>query len=234
MSAPGRSSSRDEARAHGGTSERLRLVMLGAPGAGKGTQADHFARARGVPRVSTGDMLRDAVLGDTAIGRTARAVMDGGRLVDDETMIGIVRDRLAQPDARVGFVLDGFPRTVVQAEALDRLVDSEAPLVVVNIEVPEDTLVRRLGARRICGRCGTTARPADVQCARCGGVLVQRRDDDLEVVRERLRVYARATQPIVDFYRGRATFRSVDGDQAPDAVATDIASVVASVVGGRR
>jgi len=234
VSAPGRSSSRDEARAHAGTSERLRLVMLGAPGAGKGTQADHVARVRGVPRVSTGDMLRDAVLGDTAIGRTARAVMDAGRLVDDETMIGIVRDRLAQPDARVGFVLDGFPRTVVQAEALDRLVDREAPLVVVNIEVPEDTLVRRLSARRICGRCGTTARPADVQCAKCGGVLVQRRDDDLEVVRERLRVYARATQPIVDFYRGRPTFRSVDGDQAPDAVATDIASAVASVVGGRR
>lgn len=212
----------------------LRLVMLGAPGAGKGTQADHFARVRGVPRVSTGDMLRDAVLGDTVIGRTARTIMDVGRLVDDETMVGIVRDRLAQPDARVGFVLDGFPRTVVQAEALDQLVDIGAPLVVVNIEVPEDTLVKRLAARRICGRCGTTARPTERQCAKCGGTLVQRRDDDLEVVRERLRVYARATQPIVDFYHDRETFRSVDGDQLPDAVAADIAAAVASVVGGRR
>ncbi len=211
----------------------LRLVMLGAPGAGKGTQADRFARTRRVPRVSTGDMLRDAVLGDTAIGRTAKAVMDAGRLVDDEIMIGIVRDRLGQSDARAGFVLDGFPRTVVQAEALDHLVDGEPPLVVVDIEVPEDTLVRRLGARRICSVCGTTARPDVARCARCGGALIQRRDDDLEVVRERLRVYARATQPIVEFYRRRPTFRSVDGDQLQDAVAADIAAAVASVAGGR-
>ena len=211
----------------------IRLVMLGAPGAGKGTQADRFGRVRGVPRVSTGDILRDAVLSGSALGQAARAIMDAGRLVDDETMIGIVRDRLAQADARDGFVLDGFPRTVAQAEALDELVAQQPPLVVVNIEVPEDTLVRRLTARRICGRCGTTARPGDVQCPRCGGALVQRRDDDPEVVRERLRVYARTTQPIVDFYRDRATFRSVDGDQSPDAVAADIAAAVASVVGGR-
>jgi adenylate kinase len=207
--------------------------MLGAPGAGKGTQADRFAQTRAVPRVSTGDILRDAVLSDSALGRAARAIMDAGSLVDDETMIGIVRDRLSQPDARTGFVLDGFPRTVVQADALDRLVDERPPLVVVNIEVPEDTLVRRLTARRICGRCGTTARPADAKCPRCGGPLVQRSDDDLDVVRERLRVYARTTQPIVDFYRHRATFRSVDGDQSPDAVAADISAAVASVVGGR-
>jgi adenylate kinase len=207
--------------------------MLGAPGAGKGTQADRFARVRGVPRVSTGDILRDAVLSGSALGQRARDVMDAGRLVDDETMIGIVRDRLAQPDALDGFVLDGFPRTVAQADALDALVDGHSPLVVVSIEVPEDTLVRRLTARRICGRCGTTARPADTACPRCGGPLVQRRDDDPEVVRERLRVYGRTTQPIVDFYRERPTFRSVDGDQSPDAVAADIAAAVASVVGGR-
>ncbi len=234
MSAPGRWSSRDDAQALGRQADRLRLVMLGAPGAGKGTQAERFARARRVPRVSTGDMLRDAVLGDTEIGRTARSVMDAGRLVDDETMIGIVRDRLAQADAHDGFVLDGFPRTVVQAEALDRLVDGAAPLIVVNIEVPEETLVRRLSERRICSRCGTTARSADAKCGKCGGSLVQRRDDNLEVVRERLRVYARATQPIVDFYEGRETFRSVDGDQTPEAVAADIAAALASVVGGRR
>jgi adenylate kinase len=207
--------------------------MLGAPGAGKGTQADRFAESHGVPRVSTGDILRDAVISGSPLGQAARAVMDAGRLVDDETMIGIVRDRLRQPDARRGFVLDGFPRTVVQAEALDQLVDEAQPLVVVNIEVPEDVLVRRLTARRICGRCGTTARPADAACARCGGALVQRRDDDPDVVRERLGVYGRATQPIVDFYRGRPTFRSVDGDQTPEAVAADVSAAVASVVGGR-
>jgi adenylate kinase len=207
--------------------------MLGAPGAGKGTQADRFAESHGVPRVSTGDILRDAVISGSPLGQAARAVMDAGRLVDDETMIGIVRDRLRQPDARRGFVLDGFPRTVVQAEALDQLVDEAQPLVVVSIEVPEDVLVRRLTARRICGRCGTTARPADAACARCGGALVQRRDDDPDVVRERLGVYGRATQPIVDFYRGRPTFRSVDGDQTPEAVAADVSAAVASVVGGR-
>jgi adenylate kinase len=207
--------------------------MLGAPGAGKGTLADRFAESHGVPRVSTGDILRDAVISGSPLGQAARAVMDAGRLVDDETMIGIVRDRLRQPDARRGFVLDGFPRTVVQAEALDQLVDEAQPLVVVNIEVPEDVLVRRLTARRICGRCGTTARPADAACARCGGALVQRRDDDPDVVRERLGVYGRATQPIVDFYRGRPTFRSVDGDQTPEAVAADVSAAVASVVGGR-
>src|SRR6185295_6496636 len=116
--------------------------MLGPPGAGKGTQADRFARERGVPRISTGDILRDAVQAENDLGRAARAVMDAGRLVGDEIMIGIVRERLVRRDASGGFVLDGFPRTVAQAEALDALIDGRAPLVVVDIEVPEDTLVK--------------------------------------------------------------------------------------------
>jgi adenylate kinase len=212
----------------------VRLVMLGPPGAGKGTQAERFARERHVPRISTGDILRAAVVSRTDIGRQAKAVMNAGRLVSDEVMIGIVRDRLAQPDVRSGFVLDGFPRTLVQAESLDDFVDARAPLVVVDIEVPEETLVRRLSTRLICSVCGTTAVPGAAVCAKCGGALTQRTDDDLDVIRERLQVYGRETRSIVEFYRRRPTFRSVDGDQPQDQVAADIAAAIASVEGVRQ
>jgi adenylate kinase len=206
--------------------------MLGAPGAGKGTQAERFARKRTVPKISTGDILREAVQEANELGRTVKAIMDSGQLVGDDVMIDIVRDRLARPDAGKGFVLDGFPRTVYQARALDKMMDGSTPIVVVNIEVPEEALVERLTMRRICGSCGWNAVPGMTSCARCGGALIQRRDDTVDIVRERLRVYARDTQPLVDFYRERPTFRSVDGDQTPDAVAADLAAAVASVVGG--
>jgi adenylate kinase len=208
--------------------------MLGAPGAGKGTQAERFARSRSVPRVSTGDILRDAVQAGSELGQAAKAVMDAGQLVGDGIMIGIVRERLSRDDARGGFVLDGFPRTVDQAQALDRLVAGGTPIVIVNIEVPEEALVRRLSGRRICGSCGWLATPGAAFCARCGGAFVMRPDDEEQVVRERLRVYRRDTQPLVEFYRERPTFRSVDGDQAPEAVADDIAAAIASVGGGWR
>jgi len=207
--------------------------MLGPPGAGKGTQAERFARSRGVPRVSTGDILREAVATGSEFGKAAKLVMDAGRLVGDELVIGIVRERLAQPDAANGFILDGFPRTVAQAEALDAMLDQRMPLIVVDIEVPEETLIKRLGVRRICSSCGTTAPPTDARCGKCGGTLVPRRDDDVNVVRERLQVYARDTQPIVEYYSRRSTFRSVDGDQTQDSVAADISAAVASVSGGR-
>jgi adenylate kinase len=207
--------------------------MLGPPGAGKGTQAERFARERRVPRVSTGDILREAVQAGTEMGRAAKALMDAGALVGDDVMIGIVRERLSRPDAADGFVLDGFPRTAEQARALDELLDDSTPLVVVDIEVPEEQLVERLAARRICGSCGWVATPTATNCAKCSGALVQRIDDDVDVVRERLRVYGRDTHPIVEFYRRRPTFRSVDGDQAPDAVAADLAAAVAAALGGR-
>jgi adenylate kinase len=146
-------------------------------------------------------------------------------------MISIIRERLRRPDAERGFVLDGFPRTVVQAEALDRMAERGPSLVVVDIEVPEERLVERLGARRICRNCGWTAAPGLKACEKCGGELIQRRDDTADVVRERLQVYLRETQPLVEFYSMRRTFRSVDGDQSPDAVAADVAAAVASVVG---
>ena len=209
----------------------VRLVMLGAPGAGKGTQAERFGRSRGVPKISTGDILRDAVQAGTDLGRATKAIMDSGQLVGDDVMIDIVRERMSRGDVEKGFVLDGFPRTVFQARALDKMVDGSSPIVIVNVEVPEETLIERLTLRRICGSCGWNAVPGMTACARCGGALIQRRDDNVDIVRERLRVYARDTQPLVDFYAKRATFRSVDGDQTPDAVAADLAAAVASVVG---
>ena len=212
----------------------VRLVMLGAPGAGKGTQAEMFAKAKGALRISTGDILRDAVQAGTELGRVTKAVMDSGQLVGDDIMIGIARERLSRPDTRVGYVLDGFPRTVAQAAALDEMFDHTVPLVVVNIEVPEERLIERLTLRRICGSCGWNAVPGITQCSKCGGALVQRRDDNVEVVRERLRVYARQTEPLVEFYQRRPTFRVVDGDQTADAVAADLAAAVASASGAER
>ena len=207
--------------------------MMGPPGAGKGTQAERFARAHGVPKISTGDILRDAFKAGTPVAARAQAEMNRGELVDDATMIGIVRKRLQQEDARRGFVLDGFPRTVWQAEALDDLMAERrsGPLVVVDVMVPHDLLVRRLAARRICGACGGTAEPTGETCARCGGPLVQRADDIREVVDERLRVYERATKPLVEYYRDRSTFRMVDGARPPDLVAKDLEAVVADAAG---
>jgi adenylate kinase len=205
--------------------------MLGPPGAGKGTQAERLARARGLAKVSTGDMLREAVQAGSELGRAAKALMDAGRLVSDDVMIGIVKERLARPDALRGFVLDGFPRTVAQAQALDDMLDDDSPLIVIDIEVEQEILVQRLSARRICKVCGWTAPPGPLVCERCGGELVQRKDDGADVVRERLRVYENESRPLVDFYRHRSTFRSVDGDQVPEAVAADVSAAVASVLG---
>lgn len=208
----------------------LNLIMLGPPGAGKGTQAEGFAQSRGIPRISTGDILREAVHAGSQIGRQAKAIMERGELVSDQVMIGIVRERLDRPDAARGFILDGFPRTVAQAIALDEIMVGRAPLIVVDIVVPEAELVRRLSARLICSECGTNAQPGDgaapQRCDRCGGSLVQRTDDGDAVVRERLKVYHASTEPLVEYYRQRPTFCSINGAQPPSQVAADIDAAV--------
>jgi adenylate kinase len=213
----------------------LNLVVLGPPGAGKGTQAERLARGRGIPKVSTGDILRDAVDAGTEVGRRAKSVMSRGELVSDEVVTAIVRERLDRPDARNGFVLDGFPRTVTQAEALDSIVDGRGALIVVHVHVPEVELVRRLGARLICANCGTNARvPTSVaagglleaRCERCGGPLVQRSDDQQAVVLERLNVYHRQTEPLIEYYRDRPTFREINGAQPPEQVAVELVKAV--------
>lgn len=242
----------------------LNLIMLGPPGAGKGTQAERFARSRGIPKISTGDILREAAHTGTELGLKAKAVMDRGELVSDDVMIAIVRERLERPDAAKGFVLDGFPRTVAQATALDAIMNPRGALIVVDIVVPEAELARRLATRLICDDCGATAgivRPRDgsgadkmvmpsaldgasaetavavrattepMRCGRCGGRLVQRADDDQAVVLERLKVYRLQTKPLVDYYRARPTFRSIDGAQSPDDVAADLAAAIEAVSG---
>jgi adenylate kinase len=214
----------------------LNVVMLGPPGAGKGTQAERLARTRGLPKISTGDILREAVQAGTDLGRAAKTTMEAGNLVPDDVMIGIVGERLEKRDARNGFVLDGFPRTVVQAGALDRMVDGRGPLLVLDIVVPEDVLVRRLASRRICSKCGVNAAVDWIgACGKCGGALVARVDDGVEIVRERLKVYHRQTKPLVDYYSARSTFRAIDGNQPPNVVTGQIdAALEAAAAGSAR
>jgi adenylate kinase len=206
----------------------LNVIIMGPPGAGKGTQAGRFARERGLPKISTGDILREAVKAQNPTALAVKERMDSGELVDDAMIIDIVADRLARPDVEAGFVLDGFPRTVTQARALDELMERRAsPLIVVDVAVPEQELVRRLAYRRICSVCGTDAGPMGVStCNECGGQLVQRPDDDSDVVLERLRVYQQSTTPVLEYYRGRPTFRVVNGAQPPERVADELNALI--------
>jgi adenylate kinase len=200
----------------------VRVIFLGPPGAGKGTQAKALAQEWRVPQVSTGEMLRDAVKAGTPLGRQAQQVMESGGLVSDDVMVGIIADRLRRPDAAGGFILDGFPRTIAQAEALNRLLKDlgQSLDAVVYFDVPQAELIRRLTGRRLCRQCQTAyhmvSAPPKVAgvCDRCGGELYQRDDDSEATVRNRLEVYAKQTAPLLDYYRGRGLLASVKADGA--------------------
>jgi adenylate kinase len=222
----------------------LNVVMLGPPGAGKGTQAERFAREHGIPKISTGDILREAVHSGSELGRVVKEMMARGELVGDDLMLGIVRERLARPDAMHGFVLDGFPRTVAQAEALDAMVADRGPVLVVEIQVPDEELVARVKARRVCGDCGANAdafAPSSGtlpekclhvdRCRSVGPKWSTRNDDSEYVVRERLKVYHRQTQPVIEHYKAHATYRAIDGRQSPERVRESLVEALASALG---
>lgn len=197
----------------------MNLILLGPPGSGKGTQAKRLVQRYEIPQISTGDILRDAVKEGTPLGREAKRYMDEGKLVPDEVVVGIVRDRLKGPDCQKGFILDGFPRTIAQAEALDRILGEMGRGVdhVIDIEVDKEELLRRLTGRRTCKRCGAMYHvvfnppKVDGVCDRCGGELYQRDDDKEETIRERLRVYEGQTAPLIEYYEKKGLLRRING-----------------------
>ncbi len=198
----------------------MNLVLLGPPGAGKGTQAQVLVKNLGLPHISTGDMLREAVRNGAPLGLKAKEYMDTGKLVPDEVVIGLVAERLRQPDARKGFILDGFPRTPEQAESLDRtLVQLGMPLDhVLYFKTSLPVIIRRLSGRRVCGQCNKNYHVKNFPpkqegvCDACGGKLVQRPDDREETIEERLRVYEAQTAPLIDYYRRKGSLAEVSGD----------------------
>lgn len=215
----------------------MRVIFLGPPGAGKGTQAQRAAGRWGVPRIATGDMLRGAVAAGSPLGRQAKAYLERGELVPDEVVISLVAERLDRDDARKGFVLDGFPRTVTQAQALGRLLAERGVALdrVLDVEVGEEELVRRLAGRRSC-RCGASYHVqlspprAEGRCDACGGALVQREDDRPETVRRRLAVYRTETEPLTEYYRAQGLLETVLGEGTVEEVSQ---AVVAAVEGAR-
>ncbi len=215
----------------------MNLIFLGPPGAGKGTQAKRVVEKYGIPQISTGDMLREAVAMGTELGKKAKEYMDKGELVPDEIVIGIVKERLQQPDCEKGFILDGFPRTIAQAEALDEMLKELNKKIdaVINIVVPEEEVVKRITNRRTCRNCGAVyhliyAPPKeDNKCDKCGGELYQRDDDKEETVRERYRVYRENTEPLIDYYRKRGVLYDVDGTKDIEGVWKEIEAILEKI-----
>ena len=192
----------------------MRLILLGAPGAGKGTQAEILSRLLNVPTISTGNILRAAMKNGTPVGLQAKAYVESGKLVPDDVIIGIIEERLAQPDCANGYILDGVPRTIAQAEALEQAgIRFDA---VVALEVPDEKIVERMGGRRVCENCGASYHIVNIPpkkegvCDVCGGALKQRKDDDPETVRDRLAVYHKETEPLKGFYEARGILKTVD------------------------
>lgn len=210
------------------------VILLGAPGAGKGTQAKRLAAACKLPHVSTGDLFRENLKAETELGLRAKEYMESGRLVPDELVLDMLFDRVAKDDCRSGYILDGFPRTRAQAEALEARLGGDASVIAPNLEVADDTIIRRAAGRLVCKGCGhiqhLSASPPKVAgvCDECGGQLEQRKDDAPEVVAERLKVYYRETAPLVEFYRQRGVLVPVDGERAPDEVFEDLVGLLSA------
>lgn len=207
----------------------MNIILLGAPGAGKGTQAAVLSEHYSIPTISTGNIIREALRTGTEMGKKAQSYMDAGQLVPDDVVIGIVKERLAEDDCAKGFILDGFPRTIPQAEALDNMgVNIE---YVINIEVSDDRIVDRMSGRRVCEKCGrpfhlTNLKPkVEGVCDSCGGTLVQRKDDHIDTVKKRLDVYHKETEPLVDYYKKQNKLHEVHGSDDVDATMADMLKV---------
>ncbi|MDR1016061.1 MAG: adenylate kinase [Coriobacteriales bacterium] len=209
----------------------MNFVLLGAPGAGKGTQAKKMVREYGIAHISTGDILRAAVADKTPLGAKAKTYMDAGDLVPDQLVIDLVKERLDKPDAKKGFILDGFPRTTAQAVALDTEL-SELGLEIdgaLSINVPNEQIVARLSSRRLCQECGYIGSEADLTCPKCGGKMYQRDDDQPEAIHNRLEVYDKQTAPLIDYYKGKNLLYDVDGNRPVDQVLNDIKEIVSEL-----
>ena len=204
----------------------MMLILLGAPGAGKGTQAELICQRLHIPAISTGNILREALKSGTELGQKAKTFMDAGNLVPDDVVIDMLKERIAQSDCKDGFILDGFPRTIPQAEALDAMgvvIDR-----VIDIEVPDEKIVTRMSGRRVCEKCGASYHlvynPPKVEgvCDKCAGALVQRKDDNAETVRDRLTVYHNQTEPLKSYYAAQGKLFEVNGDRNVEVISADI------------
>lgn len=208
------------------------VILLGAPGAGKGTQAVRLAAELGLPHVSTGDLFRANLAEGTPIGLKARQYMDAGKLVPDAIVLDMLTERVAADDCRDGYLLDGFPRTLAQARALDERLEQDTDVLVIDLEVSDETIIGRIAGRLVCRACGNVQHavnsPPKVAgvCDACGGELHQRKDDSPDVVRERLRVYHEQTEPLVRYYEEKGVLKSVDGEQEPDVVFDQLGSLL--------
>ncbi|EKI4598837.1 adenylate kinase [Staphylococcus pseudintermedius] len=215
----------------------MNIILMGLPGAGKGTQASEIIKKYPIPHISTGDMFRKAIKDETELGKEAKSYMDRGELVPDEVTVGIVKERISEDDAKKGFLLDGFPRTIEQAEALNSILEELGRTIdaVVNIEVPEEELMNRLTGRRICETCGTTYHlvfnPPKVEgiCDIDGGKLYQREDDNPETVANRLEVNVKQSEPILEFYNQKGLLKNIDGSKHIDEVTSDVIEILESL-----
>lgn len=200
------------------------LIFLGPPGSGKGTQASRLSKYLEIPHISTGDLFRENIKNETDLGKKVKAIIDSGRLVPDELVLDMLFDRVGHADCAGGYILDGFPRRVSQAEALQKRLSADEEILALNLQVPDDVIVERLTGRLTCSSCGSVFHkkynPPKQQgiCDRCGGELIQRTDDTEAVVRERLRVYQEETQPLIEFYEIQNLLVNINGDQSPDTV----------------
>lgn len=214
--------------------KKMKIIMLGAPGAGKGTQAKMIAAKYSIPHISTGDIFRANIKEGTELGKKAKEYMDNGQLVPDELTVKILLDRVAKDDCKNGYVLDGFPRTIPQAEVLDTEVEKLGEKIdyAIDVEVPDENIVKRMGGRRACVKCGATYHIEHVPpkkegiCDTCGAELILRDDDKPETVKERLNVYHKQTQPLIDFYNKKGIMKSVCGTKDVDDVFADIVAIL--------